>query len=278
VQGYSDDNDRSEGDFDDRVPAIPRKAVGLDRRVRCRSRNAPGPALAADPHTDASQSDVGHDVAHEDAHADGAYGDSGHNCSHADQPAVGVTMTDRDNLPAPGLPDESPWEGVDNPRKRAFLTALAELGTRVAAADAAGVHRTVLYTRTWAEDEAFQRALKVADRLAADRLEAEAYRRAVHGVERPAGWYRGKPGGMVREYSDNLLMFKLKGALPEKYAARLELKGGLANIDVSQLPDAALERLLAGEHPLSVLASLAEPPALPPGRDVGPNPDHDEEA
>jgi hypothetical protein len=217
-------------------------------------------------------------VAHEDAHADGAHGDTGHNGSHADQPALGITMTDRNNLPAPGLPDESPWEGVDNPRKRAFLTALAELGTRVAAADAAGVHRTVLYTRTWAEDEAFQRALQVAERLAADRLEAEAYRRAVHGVERPAGWYRGKPGGMVREYSDNLLMFKLKGALPEKYAERLELKGGLANIDVSQLPDAALERLLAGEHPLSVLASLAEPPALPPGRDVGPNPDRDGEA
>ena len=35
----------------------------------------------------------------------------------------------------------------------------------------------------------------------------------------------------------------------------LELKGSLAHLDLSQLPDEALSRMAAGEHPLSVLAT-----------------------
>ena len=50
--------------------------------------------------------------------------------------------------------------------------------------------------------------------MAADILEAEAYRRALEGREKPVGWYKGKPGGYVREYSDVLLMSLLKGASP----------------------------------------------------------------
>ena len=37
---------------------------------------------------------------------------------------------------------------------------------------------------------------------------------------RPAGWYKGKAGGTVREYSDLLLIFLLKGMRPEKYRER----------------------------------------------------------
>ncbi len=48
----------------------------------------------------------------------------------------------------------------------------------------------------------------------ADLLEAEAWRRAVEGVEKPVGWYKGKPGGYVREYSDTLLIFPLRGLRP----------------------------------------------------------------
>ena len=83
-------------------------------------------------------------------------------------------------------------------------------------------------------------------------------RRAVEGVEEPAGWYKGEPGGMVRRYSDTLLIFKLKGELPQKYADRVQLSGGLATLNMDALPDDLLERIARGEHPMSVLASAVE--------------------
>ncbi len=83
-----------------------------------------------------------------------------------------------------------------------------------------GIVKQTIYTRQWREDREFQVALKSARVMAADVLEAEAHRRAVEGVEEPAGWYRGVAGGTVRRYSDNLLMFLLKGARPERYRER----------------------------------------------------------
>ena len=47
----------------------------------------------------------------------------------------------------------------------------------------------------------------------------------------------------------------------------LEVSGGLAKIDPTKLPDALLDRIIAGEHPMSVLASATEEIkrlALPP--------------
>ncbi len=99
--------------------------------------------------------------------------------------------------------------------------------------------------------------LKQAEECAADLLESEAFRRALHGVEKPTGWYKGKAGGTVREYSDILAIFLLKGLRPDVYQERvgMEVRGALAHIDLSQLPDHLLARIAAGEHPLSVLAS-----------------------
>ncbi len=78
------------------------------------------------------------------------------------------------------------------------------------------------------------------------------------GWEEPAGWYKGKPGGVVRRYSDTLLIFRLKGELPQKYAERMQLSGGLATLNMDALPDDLLERIARGEHPMSVLASAVE--------------------
>ncbi len=47
-------------------------------------------------------------------------------------------------------------------------------------------------------------------------LEAEARRRAVEGVRKPV-YCRGEIVGTVKEYSDTLLIFLMKGARPEKY-------------------------------------------------------------
>ncbi len=96
----------------------------------------------------------------------------------------------------------------------------------------------------WLEkDPEYREAFELAKEGAADILEAEAYRRAVEGVEKPVGWYKGKPGGTVRLYSDVLLMFLLKALRPEKYRERVEVRGSLASIDLNRLTDEQLARI-----------------------------------
>ena len=153
------------------------------------------------------------------------------------------------------------WElfpTICHPKKKAYLIAFAETGNKVQAAKAAGVSHATVYSPPWKADAAFQEGLVVAKELATDVLEGEAFKRAAFGVRKPAGWYKGKPGGYVREYSDILTIFLLKGLRPEKYRDRVELRGALANIDISYLPDHLLQRVADGEHILSVLASAVE--------------------
>ncbi len=126
------------------------------------------------------------------------------------------------------------------------------------AAKAAGVSHATVYSPPWKADAAFQAGLKVARELATDLLEGEAFKRAAFGVRKPAGWYKGRPGGYVREYSDILAIFLLKGLRPDLYKDRVEMKGALAHIDISYLPDHLLQRVADGEHIMSVLASAVE--------------------
>ena len=155
------------------------------------------------------------------------------------------------------------------PKKRAFLEAYARTGSKSTACVAIGIPTTTPYNLEWRKDEAFQALVPVAEAMYGDVLEAEISRRAVDGVEKPAGWYKGAPGGYVREYSDLLLIFKAKGVLPDKYKDRVELRGALAHLDLSRLTDEQVARMAAGEHPLAVLGgavSAAEPVrALPAG-------------
>ncbi len=148
------------------------------------------------------------------------------------------------------------------PERLAFLTAFSETGNVRLACEVAKVGRSSHY-RWLQEDPEYREAFDLAKECAADLIEAEAYRRAVTGWDEPAGWYKGKPGGMVRKYSDVLLIFLLKGLRPEKYRERTELRGAFANLDVSQLPDDLVARLAQGENPLSVLAGRRE--LLEPG-------------
>ncbi len=140
-------------------------------------------------------------------------------------------------------------------KQRAFLAAFREVGMVRLACTTSKVGRSSHYR--WLEGDAeYRKAFDMAKMNAADKLEDEAFRRAVEGVEKPTGWYRGIPGGVVREYSDNLLMFILKGLLPEKYGNRVEPRASVASIDLTKLPDHLIARIAAGEHPLSVLASV----------------------
>ncbi len=152
--------------------------------------------------------------------------------------------------------DESPFHEIAHPQQRAFLVAFLETGNVRRACKVAKVGRSSHY-RWLKQHKAYREAFNVAKQCAADLLESEAYRRAVEGVEEPVGWYKGKAGGVVRKYSDVLLMFLLKGLRPETYRERVELRGAMANIDFSRLDDETLGRIAGGENPWSVLSSWA---------------------
>ena len=126
------------------------------------------------------------------------------------------------------------FNSVQHQKKRAYLLALSSCGNVTLAAKTAGVDRSMVYK--WRNgvagrpndhgDEAFRAAEAIAKEMAADRLEEEAWRRAVVGVDEPVGFYRGEPGAWLKRYSDTLLIFLLKGLRPEKYRERFEHSGG----------------------------------------------------
>ena len=157
---------------------------------------------------------------------------------------------------------DSPFPRIVDSKQRTFLAAFRETGNVRLACEVAKVGRSSHYR--WLEmHPAYREAFDLAKLQAAEILEQEAYRRAVEGTEEPIGWYRGVASGTVRRYSDVLLMFLLKGLLPERYRERVDLRASLAHIDLKQLPDELLARIAAGEHPFSVLApgqSLATDP------------------
>lgn len=113
-------------------------------------------------------------------------------------------------------------------RRETFLAEYARSGNISHSARHAGVDRGTHYK--WLADPAYAEAFKLADADAGDALEAEARRRAVEGVDEPVGWYKGKAGGVVRRYSDTLLIFMLKGRKPDVYGDKHQIehtgKGG----------------------------------------------------
>jgi len=130
-------------------------------------------------------------------------------------------------------------------KKRLMLIALAETGNVTAAARAAKIHRTNHYN--WLNDDPeYAKAAKDAMDAASDLLEGEARRRAYTGVLEPV-YQGGEKVGTIRRYSDTLLIFLLKGAKPDKYKERGEIKhsGGVAvsPVDLSKLSESQLEAL-----------------------------------
>lgn len=105
----------------------------------------------------------------------------------------------------------------------AFLAALAEVGVLTQAAQAAGVDRSTVFRRRQ-DDPEFDAACVDAMEQAADKLEREARRRAVEGVEEPV-YQGGKLVGTKLVYSDALLSLLLKGRRKQVFAERTEITG-----------------------------------------------------
>ena len=100
-------------------------------------------------------------------------------------------------------------------RRATFLDGLRAGLSVSAAAAAAGVKRPIVYYYR-DKDTDFAAAWVSAIEDGTDRLEDEAFRRAIEGVEKPV-YYQGKPIGRVRDYSDSLLMFMLRARRGEKF-------------------------------------------------------------
>lgn len=150
---------------------------------------------------------------------------------------------------------------------KTFIKALGNSGNVTIACKAAVIDRVTAYTKRKADPE-FRDRWRVALNEAAELLEAEARRRAEHGVDEPVihqgqlmgSWVNAKgevvtkdaPGAKlipltIKKYSDTLLIFLMKGAKPQKYRDNAKIehtgagKGGAIVHEVRQPLD--LEKL-----------------------------------
>lgn len=85
-----------------------------------------------------------------------------------------------------------------------------------------GVGRTTVYEERQRDEEFAVGWADVEERVV-ERMEREAYRRAVEGVEKPLV-SAGKLVTTVSEYSDGLLTFLLKARRPEKYRDNVKVE------------------------------------------------------
>ena len=113
-------------------------------------------------------------------------------------------------------------ESLSPTTQAAFLTQLAESGNVRRACRQVGRCPATIY-KYRQRDPAFAALWDETMAVAMDTvLEPEVIRRAVEGVERPV-YHQGEQVGTVREYSDTLLIFLLKGWRPERYKDRHEV-------------------------------------------------------
>jgi hypothetical protein len=129
-------------------------------------------------------------------------------------------------------------------KRSRFLLKLAECGNITRAAKAAKIAREYLYELR-SEDKEFAKAWDEARAIGMEGLEDEAIRRAYEGVQKPI-YQQATLVGTVTEYSDTLLIFLLKGGMPDKYKDRVDMttKGkGINDLNAEQL-DTRLMALL----------------------------------
>ena len=108
-------------------------------------------------------------------------------------------------------------------KKARFLKLLEEAyGNVTKAARGANISRQCLY-ETRKSDPDFAAQWEEVVEAGTDALEQEAYRRAFEGTERPV-FQGGKEVGRIRDYSDTLIIFLLKGRKPEVYRERQHVK------------------------------------------------------
>jgi hypothetical protein len=147
--------------------------------------------------------------------------------------------------------------------KRRFLDALEATGNITESARLAKIKRKTVYNWRTA-DANFRKAWDAAEELGVDSLEDEAVRRGREGTLKPV-FQGGKEVGLIREFSNTLLIFMLKAKRPAKYRenSRVELAGGdPIKVEVEGLTDVELAARIAGlESALRDTAARGTPAA-----------------
>ncbi len=152
----------------------------------------------------------------------------------------------------------SKTETAKKKRQEAFLAEYRQCATITHAAAIALISRQRHYK--WLDnDPAYVTPFEEAKVEATDALVSEARRRAIQGVEEPI-LYKGEVVKTIKKYSDTLLIFLLKGALPEVYRERHELTGGGG---APLIPDPG--RKILTDEKLRTLISFAEQLTNPEG-------------
>lgn len=110
-------------------------------------------------------------------------------------------------------------DGWTPERQRAFIEALADLGSVAAACRTVGKSEVGAYLlRRHPEAHEFRQAWEAALALGVQRIEDVAMDRALNGVEVPVYAYGNIIGTRV-VYNDRLLMFMLRNRAPKRFAA-----------------------------------------------------------
>ena len=108
-------------------------------------------------------------------------------------------------------------------RALALLTAYAEsCNIREACRKAKVNHKT--HYRWLEKYHKYADSFKQTQQRAAEYLESVAVERATVGTSEIV-FYQGQPCGTVQRYSDGLMQFLLRGAMPAKYGAKTEISG-----------------------------------------------------
>lgn len=120
-----------------------------------------------------------------------------------------------------------------------FLVVLRQTGKVGVAAKAAGYASSAYIREVYHKDAAFAKAWDDALQIAHDDiLEPEAIRRAVEGFEKDV-YFKGEVVGTELVHSDQLLMFLMRGANPNKYRENVNINGHISHthkIGIAVLP------------------------------------------
>jgi hypothetical protein len=126
------------------------------------------------------------------------------------------------------LPIRSGWENLTQ-NQRIFLRAYEQVGGVQRAAVNCGLSRAI-HAKWKRESDEYRAAFNDLKVEVLEELEAEAHRRALHGVDEPV-FHQGRICGHIRKYSDTLLIFLLKGNNPKKYRdqfkGHIQIDGGV---------------------------------------------------
>ena len=161
--------------------------------------------------------------------------------------------------PAPS-PEPKPRARPHTNTLESFCLHLSRTGSITYAAARAGLDRRRLY-RLKAEDEEFAAQWDEALQLGVERLQDDAMRRALDGVERPV-WRGGKRVGSIRQHDNRLMQFLLRAHRPETYGDKSRAGTSPLPFDLAKRLAASAPRLEA--HRREEEARRNEKPEEPP--------------